>query len=193
MKKKSLFPKRIKPIKQLCIVLVLMLLVGAAGCGLLPNDSVSPEQDIVILYTNDVHCAVDTGIGYAGLVSLEQEYQAAGAEVLLVDCGDAIQGEPIGTISRGAYIIDIMNEIGIDAAAIGNHEFDYGAERFLELAQHAQFPYVSSNFRYIETGETVFAPYTILEAGGVNIAFVGISTPETLTASAPNIFPGWRR
>ena len=55
----------------------------------------SQSGDIVILYTNDIHCAVDSGIGYAGLASLQNQYEADGNAVLLVDCGDAIQGEPI--------------------------------------------------------------------------------------------------
>ena len=80
----------------------------------------------MILYTNDIHCAVDSGIGYADLASLQNQYEADGNAVLLVDCGDAIQGEPIGTLSEGEYIIDIINEVGYDVAAIGNHDFKEG-------------------------------------------------------------------
>ena len=168
----------------LCIVLIARLFTGCDGM----RSAELPSQDIVVLYTNDVHCAVDTGIGYAGLAAMEKAYRNAGADVVLADCGDAIQGEPIGTISKGAYIIDIMNELGYDVAAIGNHEFDYGAERFLELAEQAKFPYVACNFHHIDSGETVVDAYKLIEAGGVQIAFVGIATPETLTSSAPANF-----
>ena len=132
----------------------------------------SQSGDIVILYTNDIHCAVDSGIGYAGLASLQNQYEADGNAVLLVDCGDAIQGEPIGTLSEGEYIIDIMNEVGYDVAAIGNHEFDYGSNRFLELTEIAQFPYVSCNFRDIRSGENLVEPYVILQAHNKKIAFL---------------------
>ena len=174
--------------KQIALFCILALLAGLfTGCDLARGVEL-PEKDIVVLYTNDVHCAVDTGIGYAGLAAMEQAYRDAGADVILADCGDAIQGEPIGTISKGSYIIDIMNEMGYDVAAIGNHEFDYGSERFLELEGLAEFPYVACNFRYIDSGDTVVNAYHIVEAGGVQVAFVGIATPETLIMSAPTNF-----
>ena len=169
----------------LCIALLFSTFLG--GCDLNRNANL-PEQDVVILYTNDVHCAVNTNIGYAGIAALEKEYRDSGADVLLVDCGDAIQGEPIGTISQGATIVEIMNQVGYDVAAIGNHEFGYGYEQFLALVEQADYPYVSCNFRYIDSEETVFNQYALLEAGGVQIAFVGVITPETLIASSPAHF-----
>ena len=156
------------------ILLCIALLAGLfTGCDL-QRGAELPKQDIVVLYTNDVHCAVDSGIGYAGLAALETEYRNAGADVILADCGDALQGEPIGTISKGAYIIDIMNELGYDVAAIGNHEFDYGSEQFLALVEQADFPYLACNFRHMNTGEPVLGGSYMLEAGGVQIGFVGI-------------------
>ena len=169
-----------------CILVGLITIIGCSHSK--KEKSVTEKGDVVILYTNDVHCAVDTGMGYSGVAFLEDYYTEAGCEVVLVDCGDAVQGEPIGTISRGEYIIDIMNKMDYDVAIPGNHEFDYGSERFIELTEMAEFPYISCNFRDIETGETVFDAYTIIEAGGVKIAFVGITTPHTITSSAPAYF-----
>lgn len=173
--------------RRLGLFAVVSLIV--AGCTACAKSPVREErtQDVVILYTNDIHCAVETGIGYSGLVSLKEEYEAHGAKVILVDCGDAIQGEPIGTLSKGEYIIDIMNEVGYDVATLGNHEFDYGSERLLELSEKAEFTYVSCNFAKID-GEQVFEPYKMIEADGINIAFIGISTPYTMTSSAPSYF-----
>ena len=94
--------------------------------------------DIVILYTNDVHCSVEqeaaddgtvSNMGYAGVAAYKADMKAITSNVALVDCGDAIQGEAIGTLSTGRYLIDIMNEIGYDYAVYGNHEFDYGMSR----------------------------------------------------------------
>ncbi len=166
----------------LSIILAVILLFSLCGCG------TKQENDIIILYTNDVHCAVDEGIGYAGLAAMKAEYEKEGFSVILADCGDAIQGEPIGTLSQGEYIVDIMNETGYDVATIGNHEFDYGAERFLELADKAEYTYVSCNFTSTETGETVFEPYTVIEREGTKIAFIGITTPFTVTSSSPVYF-----
>lgn len=168
--------------KLFSAILILAMLLSLVGCG---N---SQTEDLVILYTNDVHCAVDSGMGYAGLSALKKQYEAQGLEVILADCGDAIQGAPIGTLSEGEYIIDIMNQVGYDVAIMGNHEFDYGSARFMELADLANYPYVSCNFRSLETGETVLEPYTMLNRGGVQIAFLGVTTPNTLVTSAPAYF-----
>lgn len=171
------------------IIISGLCLCMAAGLVSCKNDLQDErKQDIVILYTNDVHCAVDSGMGYAGLAALKKQYENEGMKVILLDCGDAIQGEPIGTLSRGEYIIDIMNEVGYDVATMGNHEFDYGSERFLELASKAEYEYVSCNFSYVDSGETVFKPYTMIEADGLDIAVIGITTPYTYTSSAPAYF-----
>ena len=105
---------------------------------------------------------------------------------MLVDNGDAVQGEPVGTMTEGSAIIDIMNAVGFDSITIGNHEFDYGMDRFMELAQLTNTPYISCNFTY--KGEKVFDPYVIKEYDGVKIAFVGVTTPETFTSSTPAYF-----
>lgn len=146
------------------------------------------DKDLAILYTNDVHCAVDGTIGYAGVAALKKQLQADGCYVALVDAGDAVQGDAIGTLSKGSYIIDIMNEVGYDVATIGNHEFDYGMDRFFELKDMADFPYVSANFVDLATGKAVLDPYAMLTFNGVNVAFVGVSTPLTITSSTPAYF-----
>ncbi len=163
------------------LVLTLLMLLGCAafaeGAGL--------AKDVVVLFTSDVHCAMDQGFGYAGLAAV-RDTLAADNHVVLVDNGDAIQGEPVGTMTTGEAIIDLMNAVGYDVAIPGNHEFDYGMERFLELTGKANFPYVSANFN--KDGELVFEPYVIREYDGVKIAFVGVTTPRTLTSSTPKYF-----
>ena len=183
--------------KLLALTLVLMLLL--AGCGsAAPAEAPDPtpaeetaylglDNDIVILYTNDVHCGVDDNLGYAGLATVKNALEAQGKHVVLVDNGDAVQGDTIGTLSNGEYIIDIMNEIGYDVATPGNHEFDYGMDQFFALTEQANFPYVSANF-VDNDGNTVLDPYVIKDVAGVKIAFVGISTPKTITTSTPKYF-----
>ena len=183
--------------KLLALTLVLMLLL--AGCGsAAPAETPTPapaeesaylglDNDIVILYTNDVHCGVDDNLGYAGLATVKNALEAQGKHVVLVDNGDAVQGDTIGTLSNGKYIVDIMNEIGYDVATPGNHEFDYGMDQFFALTEQANFPYVSANF-VDNDGNTVLDPYVIKDVAGVKIAFVGISTPKTITTSTPKYF-----
>lgn len=149
-----------------------------------PEETV--DKDLVILYTSDVHCGVDEGFGYAGLAAIKNSIIAAGNNVLLVDDGDSIQGKPIGTLSKGDAIIDLMNKVGYDLAIPGNHEFDYGMEQFMSLTKKANFPYISCNFN--KDGSLVFEPYIIKEVGKLKVGFVGITTPKTLTSSTPKYF-----
>ncbi len=144
--------------------------------------------DIVILYTNDVHCAIDTTIGYAGLSAYKQAMIDEGNSVFLVDDGDMIQGGIAGTVTEGEMIIDLMNAVGYDLAIPGNHEFDYGIPRFLELTQKAEFPFICCNFKDLKTGERIFDSYVIREIGGKKFGFVGVTTPQTITSSTPAFF-----
>lgn len=138
--------------------------------------------------TNDVHCGVDDNIGYAGLALYKKQMQQQSPYVILADAGDAIQGAPIGTLSEGGYLVDIMNQVGYDFAIPGNHEFDYGMNRFLELSKKMNCGYYSCNFMDLRTGNTVFAPYKMFTFGDVKVALVGASTPESFTKSTPSYF-----
>ena len=169
--------------KLFCLLLSLALLLG--GVAVAESTAPALEKDLIILFTSDVHCGIDQGWGYGGLYAVK-EALAKDHHVILVDDGDAIQGEPIGTMTKGEGIIDIMNAVGYELAIPGNHEFDYGMERFLELTGKANFPYLSCNFN--KEGEIVFAPYAIKEFDGVKVGFVGITTPMTLRSSTPKYF-----
>ena len=150
------------------------------------EQAVEKNGDIVILYTSDVHCGVDQGFGYAGLEQIRDYLLSRGNDVILVDNGDNIQGEPLGTMSRGEILVDLMNRMGYSIAIPGNHEFDYGMDQFLHLAEEAEFSYISCNFN--REGEPVFQPYVLRELAGRCIAFVGVTTPKTLTSSTPGYF-----
>jgi len=155
-------------------------------CGAAMAQETALTQDVVVRLTSDVHCGVEQGFGYVGVAAIRDAMKAAGNHVVLVDNGDSIQGEPLGTMTTGEANIRLMNAVGYDVAIPGNHEFDYGMARFLELAELAEFPYISANFNY--QGELVFKPYVIKEFDGVKIAFVGMTTPKTLTSSTPKYF-----
>lgn len=170
--------------RLLSILLTLTMLL--AGFALAETAETGLEKDLVILFTSDVHCGVDQNFGYVGLVAAKQSMEAAGNHVILVDNGDSIQGEPLGTMTTGEADIDLMNAAGYEIAIPGNHEFDYGMDRFLELAKKANFPYISCNFN--KEGEPVFDPYIIKEFDGVKVGFVGVTTPKTLTSSTPKYF-----
>ena len=167
-----------------------MALTMAAPALAAEGTEAQDGNDIVILHTNDVHCGIEDGLTYAGVSAyartMEEQY---GAEnVTLVDAGDAVQGGPIGTLTRGEYLVDIMNQVGYDIFTPGNHEYDYQMPRMLELMDQLDATVVSSNFLDLSTGESVFAPYTILSYGDVDVAYVGITTPESFTKSTPAYF-----
>ena len=145
------------------------------------------DGDIVILYTNDVHCAVDGNPGYTTIADKKRTLEALGVNVVLVDAGDFSQGDVIGALSSGKSIVSIMNETGYDLVIPGNHEFDYGVGALKEMEQLASFPIICCNF--VDTdGNTVFCPYEIKEVGGIKLGFVGAITPMTLTSSVPASF-----
>ena len=163
------------------------------------NTTISAPEKIIILHTNDVHCQIDqkknkdgivTNIGYAGVLAYKKEMENLHGinNVTLVDAGDAIQGGPIGTLSKGEYIVDIMNYVGYDIACPGNHEFDYGMENFLKLStETSKANYICCNFRDLE-GNPILSPYTLIKYGDLTIAYLGINTPESFTKSSPIYF-----
>ena len=149
---------------------------------------------IVIVHTNDVHCAVDDNLGYAKLVNYAKTMRSTyGADnVTLVDAGDAVQGKAMGTLTDGEYLVDIMNECGYDFAIPGNHEFDYGMAQFNTLVARANAKYLSCNFTDLRTGNLMFDAYAMREydtaVGKKKVAYLGICTPESLTKSSPAHF-----
>ena len=185
---------KIKRIICLTLILLMSFLLFSCSTSQKTDENPTPEAseaaeksgDIYIIYTSDVHCGIDQGFGYAGLAAIRDNLEKQGYTTILVDNGDAIQGEAIGTLSKGDDIIDIMNAVGYDVAIPGNHEFDYTVEHFLELTEKADFQYISCNLN--KEGELLFPAYTIVEKEGIKIGFVGVTTPTTLAESTPAFF-----
>lgn len=145
---------------------------------------------IVIIHTNDVHggdVAVEgTSIGIAGVLQLVNEYEAAGAEVLLISAGDSIQGDPLVNLSKGLTAIEFMNLAGYDMMVPGNHEYDFGYQNLAELEDAANFPFVSANIIDKETGLAEYRENIMFETKHGKVGVFGLTTPETLTKANPN-------
>ena len=165
-----------------------LLLVTTAMTLSAPLLAWALEHDIVILHTNDIHCGVNDNIGFAGLAQLKKDALAQTPNVALVDAGDAIQGAPLGKLSTGEAVVNIMNAVGYDFCIPGNHEFDYGMARFLELVPQQQAGYYSANFMDLRTKKQVLPGYKLMEFEDKKVAFVGATTPEALTTSTPTFF-----
>ena len=148
-------------------------------------------NDVVILYTNDVHTYIDGPLSYDIIAGLKTELRKQYKNVLLVDAGDHIQGTAYGSMDKGATILKLMNAAHYDVATMGNHEFDYGMEGNINIRQWADFPYVSCNF-FHETagvrGDNVLDSFVTFPCGDQTVAFVGITTPESFTKSTPAYF-----
>ena len=176
--------KRFALVMAIALIGVTMLFAQGAA------EALEAQKDIVVLYTNDVHCAIDSNIGYAGLAKYKAEMEKDNF-VVLVDAGDAIQGDTIGTVSKGEYLVDIMNEVGYDFCVLGNHEFDYGTDVLASLLKKANAQYLNATIEYTGNGNNLLkdtVPYVIERFGFLDVAFIGVSTPESITKSTPRYF-----
>lgn len=176
--------------KTAVVILVLVLLAGCLVCALLMSDR---GGETIVYYTNDIHSYIDNnaeeeiGLTYSKVAALK----ACTPNALLVDAGDHIQGTAYGGMDKGTTIIELMNAAEYDVATLGNHEFDYGMDTCMATVNAADFPYVSCNFHHESdgiAGESVLDSYVILKAGGKRVAFVGITTPESITSVTPAYF-----
>lgn len=174
--------------KAISLLLAAVMAMSLTTVSLAADTTTVDKGDIVVLYTNDVHCGVDDNIGYAGLAAYKAEMQKATDYVTLADVGDAVQGAALGTLSKGEYIVDIMNQMGYDVAVPGNHEFDYGMDQFLNLSKEMKSGYVCCNFMDLRTNKPVFDAYKMITYGDIKVAYVGIDTPEAVTQSTPTYF-----
>lgn len=177
--------------KKKMLLLLLLLIPAVLVCVFLRRDR---AEEVVVYYTNDIHSYLnkhlneeEPGLSYSMVAALKRSTENA----LLVDAGDHLQGTAYGGMDEGGAVIELMNAAGYDAATLGNHEFDYGMARCLEAVEEAVYPYVSCNFRHEQNGapgELVLDSFVMLQAGGEKIAFVGITTPETISSSAPGYY-----
>ena len=179
--------------KTIHYFLILSLLFSFTGCKKqLANGTAT------VLYTNDVHGYINNkvkdgdeevdGLSYANVKAMKDDYIKEGKNVLLVDNGDHSQGTAYSGLNDGEEMIKLMNETGYDLATLGNHEFDYGQYQAFHLMDLANFDYVSCNFYNTSDNSLVLKPYKVLETGDLKIAFIGITTPETITKSSPTYF-----
>ena len=165
----------------LSVVMTLTLLVSSAWA-----DEPKPlDGKTVILHTNDVHGNIKE---YAKVAAMKDDYKAQGAQVILADAGDYSQGTVYVSLEKGKNAVTMMNLAGYDVATIGNHEFDYGYAQLKSNLDSAAFKVVCANV--LQDGSPVFDAYTMINKGGVQVAFVGVETPEAQTKANPALIQG---
>ena len=172
--------------KKLCKRIITFSLVLCMALSVFTGVVYAVDTDtVVILYENDVHCAVE---GYSKLAAMKNELSETYTNVGVVSAGDFVQGGTLGAVSKGEYIVNLMNKVGYDAIALGNHEFDYQLPRLNELNAMSNTKFISCNFQKIGEDKTYFEPYTIVSYGNVDVAYIAITTPETINSSSPAQF-----
>ena len=187
--------------KFLSLFLVLAMVCSLFGAAFAAEEEtatpyVIPDVDgkVVILHTNDTHGAdldeEGTSFGMAGVAQLKKDFEAAGADVLLVSAGDSIMGKPLVSADQGKSAIEFMNAAGYDAMTVGNHELDFGIDNLKALAKDADFPILCADMTTEADGKTVFDSNKIFEIGGVKVVVFGLATPETLTKADASKMPG---
>lgn len=196
--------------KRVLIVLTMMFLaVTCVGCGSDLNDkkdqakpTAEPEKetvvgkdltqdDIVVLFTTDVHHKLTDYIGYDGVAAYKKDIEAICREdrVFLVDSGDCLDSGALGDATSGAAIAEIMNEVGYDVAVPGNHDFKYGVDNLKQLASDVDYRYLCCNLREKSSASNVLEAYAIFETGDKKLAFIGATTSAgTFTYEGANEF-----
>ncbi len=118
--------------------------------------------------------------------TIRAENRKKGIKTFLLVAGDILQGTPISTVFQGKPDIDILNMMGVDVMTVGNHEFDFGLENYLELRKAAKFPFISSNIIWKESRELMNPPAAVFPLwGGMSLTVIGATTTELLTTTAP--------
>jgi 5'-nucleotidase/UDP-sugar diphosphatase len=160
-----------------------------------PPEARESVQQLTILYTNDEHGWMEesdeTG-GAAGLLGLwrEKEGYTDDGPFLVLSGGDMWTGPAISTWFDGESMADVMNVMGYHAAAIGNHEFDFGLDGLAERTAQSEFPFLSANIRHKTTGDVPesIIPYVVDKVGGMTIGLIGLTTLRTpLTTKPENV------
>ena len=146
------------------------------------------DKKLVILHTNDTHSCImplnenlaDKNVagrgGFIRRLELLKDQRREDPDLLYFDSGDFSQGSPYYTMFKGDVEVGLMNQMGIDAATIGNHEFDFGLENMARIFKMATFPIVCANYDFTGTPvEGLVKPYVIIKRKGVKIGVFGLA------------------
>lgn len=175
--------------RVLAIALAVFLIVPFAGVA----GAAAGATTITIFHTNDTHGRLEedssAGMGFAKIATYVKQYEATNPNTLLLDAGDTFHGTTVATLVRGESVADILNAVGYDAMTTGNHDYNYGYQRLVELAGMVDFPVLCANVHKAD-GSRLFTPYVINDVGGVKVAIFGLATPETTYKTHPKNVEG---
>lgn len=171
--------------KRLFFSIVLLCLMAGGQPSAVGQNVTVGDGDIVILYENDVHGAIE---GYPLMAAMRDEMRQKTPYVSVVSSGDFLSGTSLGSVSRGRYIVRMMNAVGYDYVTLGNHEFDFGIDTMNLRMSQLTATTLCCNYSDLRDGSSRFKGYEIRQFGGVSVAFVGLTTPDVPTSSTPLFF-----
>jgi 5'-nucleotidase / UDP-sugar diphosphatase len=177
--------------KRFVGALALVAALFMAGCASNPAGSPPAQTKITIVHTNDIHArAVENKaeLGYTRIGTIVKQIRAENPNTLVLDAGDTFHGLPFANLERGASIAKLMNAVGYDYMTTGNHDYNYGQDRLLELSKEIKFPILAANV--YKDGKRLFKPYAIRKIAGVKIGIFGLATPETYYKTDPKNIVG---
>lgn len=170
------------------LALLLSLLMSLSMLSALAEEAPADAPvSFTIFHTNDVHGRynTDAGMGYAMMASFVNAARANGENVLVLDAGDTLHGTVFANTVQGMSVVEIMNAVGYSAMAPGNHDYNYGYDRLVELSESMAFPLVCANV-LLADGSHAFETHTIIEIEGKKIAIVGADNPELVSSIHPD-------
>lgn len=168
----------------IAVLLAILMLVGASTFSM-----AAKKTEITIIHTNDTHGRIDFDersgeLGFARVKTLVDGLRKEGKNVLVFDAGDTLHGKPIANVSAGENVVKVLNQLGLNAMTLGNHDFNYGYKRVIDLRKLTDFPILAANV-VDSTGKPVFDTNMIIDVDGVKVGVFGLSTEETKTKSSP--------
>lgn len=169
----------------------LLAALALSGCWVLSGEI----RSLTILHSNDLHARIsvldDHHGGFAALASLIAHEKANCPECIMLNAGDLVQGSPVSTMFRGLPVFEIANLLGIDAATLGNHDFDYGWRQTKKFIETAKYPIVTSNI-FDSKGDLITpAPWVILNVNGLRVGIIGLMTNELKNITNPKLLEDW--
>lgn len=159
--------------KRMFVLIVSVLMLAPAA---------AEQRQLIILHTNDFHGRIKQEHEFAGaarITALVNQVRKNNEAVLFLNAGDSISGTPVSTLFEGVPIFEVMNMMGYDASALGNHEFDHGYRQIEKFRDIATYPLLSIN-AYSPKGELLAdAPFLIKDVAGIKVAIIGVITEQT--------------
>ena len=176
--------------------LVLAAITLTACTGLEKSSEPKQTTELVILHANDTHGRIlegsNDGMGYSRIDAIVEDYESKYKNVLYLDAGDTLHGTVMASLDKGESMVKVLNETGVDATVPGNHDYNYGIDRLVELSKQMNFPVLAANV--VRDGllkdKLVFDDYIIKDIDGYKIGIFGLSTPETAFKTNPKNIEG---